>query len=135
MVETHCPLFPLVFAKLEFGRFLFLEQPPGMSSCLLEFYPLQRYTLPFPNSRLMLFSLSLSLSGIQRQGFSVQSWLSWKSFCNDLNSQSLCCLCLPSVEIKGVHHLYQAQHYSLISPHFTYVQPSFLLLSVSFLLD
>lgn len=61
MVETHCPLFPLVSAKPEFGGFLFLEQPPGMPTCLLEFYPLQRYTLPFPNSRLMLFSLNLSL--------------------------------------------------------------------------
>jgi hypothetical protein len=41
-----------------------------------------------------------------RQGFSVQSWLSWNSLCRPgwPRTQKSACLCLPSAGIKGVRH-------------------------------
>jgi hypothetical protein len=42
----------------------------------------------------------------RRQGFSVQSWLSWNSLCRPGWPQTLksACLCLPSAGIEGVRH-------------------------------
>jgi hypothetical protein len=50
--------------------------------------------------------------GFFRQGFSVQSWLSWKSLCRPgwLRTQKSACLCLLSAGIKGVYHHCPAHH-------------------------
>jgi hypothetical protein len=43
---------------------------------------------------------------ISRQGFSVQSWLSWNSLCRPgwSRTQKSACLCLPSAGITGMRH-------------------------------
>jgi hypothetical protein len=62
------------------------------------------------SSKLLIFIyllfIYLFVVVFSRQGFSVQSWLSWNSLCRPgwPQTQKSACLCLPSARIKGVRH-------------------------------
>jgi hypothetical protein len=67
-----------------------------------------------------------------RQGFSVQSWLSWNSLCRPgwPQTQKSACLCLPSAGIKGVcHHCLACVHVLLHTHSHKYTHSHIIILS------